>query len=1046
MNVKLFSERFRKNIFLFSMFFIFIVSAQAQKKVTGIVASGGLPLPGANVAAKGSSVSSSTDIDGNFTIEVPSGVTKLVVSYIGYTTTEVAITDGVMKIEVAEESNKLEEVVINVGYGTQKKSVVTGAISRITAKDLEKVTNGGVEQALQGRVAGVTIGMNSGQPGARSTVRVRGTTTLNGGNEPLWVIDGIVVDSGALGAINQSDIESIEVLKDAASAAIYGTRAASGVILITTKKGKTGKLSVSYNGFTGTSSPERTLKLLNATQYGALMNERYINGGGVPSGLPYSDLASLGKGTDWQKAVFNDNARRYLHEISLSGGNEVSSFYLSFGSQHQEGIVMPQISQYQKQNIRLNSTHKVKDWLTIGQTIGYTYQKTLGIGNTNSEYGGPLSSAINLDPTTPLVETDPVLANGIAYSNPYVIRDRNGNPYGISSVVGQEMTNPLAYAQTRLGQYNWSHDFIANAFIEARPIPGLKLKSTIGAKMAFWGGQGFTPLYYLSSTVNNVTLNNISRVENRALNWTFENTATYQRSIGDHNFTVLLGQGAYKDNQFYTTTSATHFGLPTNLYNEASFNLPVTLDNQKGYAYDTPVHVTNSLFARLTYDYKEKYLFSGLIRRDGSSRFGDNFSFGSFPSASFGWVLTKEDFWKENKIVNTLKFRYSYGVTGNDNIDNFSYVSLIQGNRNYSFGSSGTVTQGFSPARISNPDLKWEQTTQNNFGFDSQLFNDFNFSFDWYQKKSTGILREDPIPGYVGAELPPLANIADMNNTGLEFELSYRKKINNLNFSATATFATNKNEVINLGNNVDFYTGTGYQSMGPITRTQVGQPYNSFYGFQTAGIFQNQAEINAYTNSGGGLIQPNAVPGDFRWKDNNSDGTITDADKAFLGSGLPKYNFSFTLNFDYKNFDLMIFAQGAGGNKIFQGLRRLDVANANYSTEALSRWTGEGTSNSFPRLSTSDTNGNFTNMSDFYLEDGTYLRFKVVQFGYALPKSIIEKIGFQKIRLYVSGENLLTLTKYTGYDPEIGGGDNFGVDRGYYPQARSFMFGANFQF
>lgn len=1047
MNVKLFSERNRKKILLFSMFFIFIVSAQAQKTVTGIVTDGNLPLPGANVEAKGTSASTTTDFDGKFSLNVPAGATNLVVSFIGYAKKEVAITDGVINVTLTEESNKLEEVVINVGYGTQKKSVVTGAISRVTAKDIENIPNGGVETALQGRVAGITIGMNSGQPGARSTVRVRGTTTLTaGGNDPLWVVDGIVLDPGALGAINQSDIESVEVLKDAASAAIYGTQAAAGVILITTKKGKSGKLTVSYNGYTGVSAPARTLDLLNATQYGALMNERYVNGGGSPGSIPYPNLSTLGKGTDWQKAIFNDSARRYLHEFSLSGGNEVSNFFLSFGSQYQEGIVLPQISNYQKQNIRLNSTHKVKDWLTVGQNVGFTYQKTLGIGNTNSEYGGPLSSAINLDPITPLVETDPVLANGITYSNPYVIRDQNGNPYGISSVVGQEMTNPLAYAQTRLGQYNWSDDIYGNAYAEVKPMKGLRIKSTIGAKMAFWGGEGFTPLYYLSPTVNNTTLNNISRIENRNLNWTFENTITYEKAINNHNFSILLGQGAYKNNQFYKVTSATHFGLQTNDYQEASFNLPVTQENQKGYAIDYKPNMTNSLFARVTYDYKEKYLFSGLLRRDGSSKFGENYPYGNFPSLSAGWVLTKEDFWKQNNILNTFKLRASYGVTGNSRIPDFLYVSIVGGGRNYSFGTNGTVIQGSSPDRISNPDLKWEETTQTNIGFDSRLFNDFTFTFDWFKKKTSGILRENPIPGYVGAEAAPFANIADMNNSGFEFELGYKKKIGEVNVSANASFATLKNEVTNLGNNVDHFSGVGFQSMGPVTRTQVGQAYNSFYGYQTAGIFQNQAEINAYTNSSGGLIQPSAVPGDFRWVDSNGDGTITEDDKKFLGNGLPKVTFGFTLNLDYKNFDLMVFMQGAAGNKIFQGLRRLDVANANYSTEALSRWTGEGTSNSFPRLTSNDTNGNFTNMSDFYLEDGDYLRFKVVQLGYSLPKSVIDKIGFQKVRLYITGENLLTLTKYTGFDPEIGGDDNFGVDRGFYAQARSFMFGANIQF
>ncbi len=1043
MNLKLFSERFRRNVFLMSMFFVFIVSAQAQKTVNGTVNSGGLPLPGANVAAKGASVETSTDIDGKFTLKVPQNVTQLVVSYVGYTTKEVTITDGNMIIELTEQSNALEEVVINVGYGTQKKSVVTGAISKVTAKDLENVPNGRVEQALQGRTAGVTIAMNAGQPGAGSTVRVRGITTLND-NNPLWVIDGVAVDPGALGALNQSDIESIEVLKDAASAAIYGAQSAAGVILVTTKKGKSGKLTVNYNGFEGISSPERTLNLLNATQYGAIMNERYINGGGTGS-VPYPDLGSLGKGTDWQKAIFSDSARRYLHEISMSGGGDVSNFYFSFGTQSQEGIVMPEISSYNKKNIRLNSTHKVKDWLTVGQTIGYTHQKSIGIGNTNSEYGGPLASAINLDPTTPIVETDPILANGIAYSNPYVIRDANGNPYGISSVVGQEMTNPIAYAKTRGGQYNWSDDFIGNVFAEIKLMKDLKLRSTLGAKLAYWGGQGFTPLFYLSPTVNNTTLNNLSRIENRAFNWNTENTLTYSKKINDHNFTVLLGQGAYKNNEFFKVTSATHFGLSTNNYYEASFNDgTVTQDNKVGYAYDVPAVITTSLFGRVTYDYKEKYLFSGLIRRDGSSQFGPDNKYGTFPSLSLGWVPTKEEFWKENKILNTLKLRFSYGVTGNSRIPNFAYQAIIEGGRNYTFGNSGVVTSGSTPGRIANPELKWEETTQTNIGFDAKLLNDFTFTFDWYKKKTSGILLDPELPGYIGNEAPPFQNIGEMDNSGLEFELGYKKRINDFNLSVNANLATIKNEVNYLGP-VPYYNGPGFQSMGPVTRTQVGQAFNSFYGYQTAGVFQNQEEINAYTNASGGLIQPNAVPGDFKWKDINGDGSITADDKKFLGSPLPKMTFGFTVNMDYKGFDMMIFAQGAAGNKIFQGLRRLDIANANYSTEVLSRWNGEGTSNSFPRISTNDTNGNFTNMSDFYLEDGDYLRFKVVQLGYTLPSTIVNKVGLQKVRLYITAENLLTLTKYTGYDPEIGG-DVFGIDRGYYPQARSFMFGANLQF
>ncbi|WP_333599711.1 SusC/RagA family TonB-linked outer membrane protein [Flavobacterium sp.] len=1015
--------------------------------MTGIVSSGGLPLPSANVVVKGTTVQTSTDIDGKFSLNAPSNATKLVVSFIGYATKEVTITDGEMKIELAEEGNNLEEVVINVGYGTQKKSVVTGSISKITAKDLEKVPNGRIETALQGRTSGVTIAMNSGQPGSAATVRVRGITTFDGkgGNNPIWVVDGIIVDSGGIGAINQSDIESLEVLKDAASLAIYGSRSASGVILITTKKGKKGKMTVSYNGFTGTSAPERTLDLLNATEYGALMNERYVNGGGTGD-VPYPDLGALGKGTDWQKAIFNNSAKRFSHEISISGGNDVSNFYLSFGSQYQEGIVMTQISQYEKKNFRLNSNHKIKEWLNVGQTIGYTHQKNIGLGNTNSEYGGPLSSAINLDPTTPLVETDPILANGIAYNSPYVIRDGNGNPYGISNVVGQEMTNPLAYAQTRLGQFGWSDDFVGNVFAEIEPIKNLKIKSTLGSKLAYWGAEGFTPMFYLSATVNNTVLNNITRRNNKSFSWNIENTATYSRKYNEHSFSLLIGQGAYKENQIYTETSVTHSGLSTNDYNLASFNDPtVTQAHKLGYTFNGTPHILTSLFTRLTYDFKEKYLFTGTVRRDGSSRFGANKKYGVFPAFSAGWVISKEEFWKQNDYVDNLKLRFGYGVTGNDAIGDFGYLANIDGGRNYTLGDGTSVTPGSSPGRISNPDLQWEETTQTNFGFETKLFRDFNLTFDIYKKKTTGILRENPIPGYVGAEAPPYANIADMNNSGIEIELGYKHKFNDFNFSANANMSTLKNEVTYLGNNVTYFTGDGFQSMGPITRTEVGHAYSNFYGYQTAGVFQNQAEINAYTNSSGGLIQPNAVPGDFRWKDNNGDGTITADDKTFLGSPLPKLTFGFTINMDYKGFDFMAFAQGVSGNKIFQGLRRLDIANANYQTEALGRWNGEGTSNSYPRLTNNDTNGNFSNMSDFYLENGDYLRLKVVQFGYSLPSSVINKVGIQKVRLYVTAENLLTLTKYTGYDPEIGG-DVFGIDRGYYPQARSFLFGASLQF
>lgn len=1022
---------------------LFSVYSQAQDiTVNGkVYDENGLPIPGVSILIKGNLKATASDFDGNYQIKAALKGT-LEFSYVGYKTVQEPI-NGRNRIDVKLKptTETLQEVVV-VGYGTQKKSVVTGAISSVRAKDLEKVPNGRIEQALQGRVSGVTIAASSGQPGSSSTIRIRGVTTFgDGGNNPLWVVDGVVVDAGGIGFLNQSDIESIEVLKDAASAAIYGTRAATGVILVTTKKGKSGKISVNYNGFTGISSPEKTLNLLNATQYGALLNEKSVAAGG--SAL-FPNLAALGFGTDWQKAIFNTNAFRYSHELSISGGSDVSNFYASFGIQDQEGIVSTEISNYTKKNFRLNSTHKLSKVFTFGQTFGFSRQKTVGIGNTNSEFGGPLSSAINLDPTTPLIETDPVKVNAAPYITNPVIRDANGNPYGISSIVGQEMTNPLAYAKTRLGGYGMSDDIVGNAYLEAAITKHIKVRSTVGGKLSSWGGQGFTPVFYLSAT-SNVLKNSYSKNENKSFAWNVENILTYANQFGSHNLTVLFGQGSYVDN-IGGGSGSTLFGLPISDYRDASFNFDIPQSDRSSGTYDLVEHKLTSLFSRVNYDFKEKYLFTGIIRRDGSSRFGANNKFGVFPSFNLGWVVTKEDFWKESNVLNTLKIRGGYGVVGNDAIPNFRYLSLVAGGYNYSFGNTGAITTGYANLTLDNPDLRWEETSQTNIGFESKFFTNVNLTVDLYKKTTSGILRPINIPGYVGVASNPTGNVADMDNKGIEVELGYKKAFGDFNFSANGNVAYLENKVTYVASDSNYLVGdASFQAMGAVTRTQVGQSYNSFYGFRTAGIFQNQAEIDAYKNSSDGLIQPNARPGDFRWVDTDGNGSIGDNDKQFLGSNIPKYTFGLTLNLDYKNFDFMVFTQGAAGNKIFQGLRRLDVGNANYQTIALNRWTGEGTSNDFPRLTNNDTNGNFGKMSDFYLENGDYLRLKLVQLGYTLPTDAVSKIGASKVRFYVTAENLLTLTKYTGYDPEIGGGV-FGIDKGIYPQARTFMLGANLQF
>ena len=1016
----------------------------SQRVITGIVTDTKTndPLIGANILIKGTNDGTITDVDGSYSLALPSGSDVLVFSYTGYTEQEVKVgTENVVNVSLSEGS-LLDEIVV-VGYGIQKKSVVTGSIASLKTKDLENVPSARVEQALQGRVSGVTIAQNSGQPGSPSTIRIRGVTTFdNAGNNPLWVIDGVVVDAGGLGYLNQNDIESIEVLKDAASAAIYGTRAATGVILVTTKKGKEGKFNVSYNGFTGTSAPSKVLSLLNASQYAALLNERSVAGGG---NLVFPSI-NQGVGTDWQKQIFNYGAKRYSHELSVSGGSEKSTFYVSAGFQDLEGIVASDISTYNRKSIRLNSTHKISKIFTFGQTLGYAHTKDSGIGSTD-EYGGVLSSAINLDPTTPLVVSDPALANAAPYSSNPVLRDSQGNPYGISSLVGQEMRNPTAYIQTRLGNYNWADDIVGNAFLEAAVTSNIKLRSTIGAKRAYWGNISWSPRHYLSAT-SSALQNSYGKAENKVFNWNIENTITYDKAFGNHQFTLLLGQGAYHNNNG-GGVALTMFNLPIDSYKTASFNFDVPQSSISSDPWDFEEHKVTSLFTRLNYNFNEKYLFTGIIRRDGSSRFGENNRYGIFPSVSVGWVVSNEDFWNQNGIFSRLKIKGGYGVVGNDQIRNFSYVSTVAGGVNYQFGNRELITTGYANTAPDNPDLKWEETSQANIGLDAELFNNLTVGLDLYRKLTTGILRPVPIPGYVGAGGNPSGNVADMQNRGIELELGYKKSLGDLNIGLNGSISYLENKVtrISADTAVKFVVqGQGtFQSMGDVTRIVVGQSINAFYGYQTNGIFQNAAEIAAYKGANGEILQPNASPGDFKWVDNNSDGKITEDDRTVLGSNLPKYTFGLTLNLDYKSFDMMIFAQGAAGNKIFQGLRRLDIGNANYQTEALSRWHGEGTSNTFPRLTTSDINGNFTRMSDFYLEDGAYTRLKLVQIGYTIPTSLTNRISANKLRLYATAENLLTFTKYTGYDPEIGGGV-FGIDKGFYPQARSFIVGAQLQF
>ncbi len=1025
------------------MLLILFFSANAiaqQIEVSGIVTtkSDGIPLPGVSVQIQGTKIGVATDQNGKFNINVPKTGTVLMFSQIGMVSQAFTVNNNQpIKIALIEQASDLGEVVV-IGYGTQKKSVVTGAISKIKASDLENMPVTRIEQSLQGRTAGLTITSSSGQPGDGATLRIRGTTSINN-SEALYIVDGVQI-GGGIDYLNQADIESIEVLKDAASAAIYGSRAANGVVMVTTKKGsRSGNMNVNYNTYFGTQAPARRLDLLNATQYATLYNEAEFAANPNVTNPRFPNPSQYGEGTDWQSAIFNDNAKIQNHELSISGGNEKSIYYSSFGYFDQDGIVATNNSKYKRFTARFNSEHQLTKAIKFGQTIGYTRTNSVGVG-TNSEYGSPLNRAINIDPITPIIETDPAKFNLPIYKNNPVVRNSEGFPYGISEYAQSEILNPLAALAVAQGR-GWSDKIVGNAFVEVEIIKGLKLRSQAGVDLAFYGGEGFTPIYFLNS-INQTTLTSYNRNINKGLFWSLENTISYAKQLNKHDFNILLGYSAQKNRG--ETQGGTKEGIPVNNIKDASLQFPVARINDVFYGGEY-LNTLNSTFARLTYNFDEKYLFTGIVRRDGSSRFGPSNKYGLFPSGSIGWIASRENFFPKNNVLSFLKFRGSYGITGNDNIGDFRYLSTVSGGRNYTLGTSAGLNNGVSPDALSNPALRWEETSSTNIGLDATIFNNFTVTADWYNKKTSGMLLQIAVPGYVG-NAGPIGNIADLSNKGFELELGYNKKIGEFSMRIAANGSLIKNNIDFLGDDKEFLGG---QTVTPqnleVTRTQVGHAIGSFYGYRSEGLFQNQSEINDYKNSSGILIQPNAKPGDIKFRDLNGDGLISDSDREIIGDPTPDFTYGLTFNASFRGFDFMVLGQGIAGNQIFNAIRRFDLPTSNYTTDILNRWTGEGTSNITPRLTLQDDNKNYSRVSSLFIEDGSYFRIKTMQIGYNLPLSTVQKIGLNKIRFYIMANNLVTFTKYTGYDPEIGGG-SFGVDRGFYPQARTFFAGLNIGF
>ena len=1053
----------KKVLFLF-LFSLFAFGSYAQEIIlSGVVTSAenGEPLPGVSVVVRGTTIGTVTDTNGNYQLQVNPDAT-LQFSFIGMQSRDVPVS-GRTKIDVALESAAfdVDEIVV-IGYGVQKKSVVTAAISSVSSDDLAQTKPSRIEDVLKGKVSGVQITQSSGQPGSDSKVRIRGIGTINN-SEPLYIVDGMAV-GGGISYLNPSDIESVEILKDAASAAVYGARAANGVILVTTKSGTRGTANINYDFSYGWQNPWKKKSVLDATEYMVIMNEALLNDGNAPR-YSQQEIANAGRGTDWQDETFNYDAPVVNHQVSIDGGSERGSYFLSFGYYNQEGIVGGNFdkSNYERYSIRLNNTYELFGYdrlllrnMQVGINAGYSRVLSTGI-ETNTEYGSVLGSALTFNPIVPVYAIDP---GSVLERYPTAVTDKNGNVFSIPPSGFQEIANPVGMLHAPTSNSNNEDKFVSSFWAELELIEGLRYRSSYGVDLAFWGSDGYEFPHFLATQGKHLTRSHVYSNMHRGFTWQVENTLTFNKTFDDkHNLNILLGQSAeeYTLRQLY----GDDYDLLEYNPDKAVIDYAIADRADERVAGGTGGFSSQTLasyFGRIDYNYDERYIMQATVRRDGASSFGPNNKWAVFPSVSVGWNIMNEAFMEERaNWLSYLKLRASWGMNGNHRIALFGYTSLMNGNQNYYFGSGdhSTMQYGSSPARISNPDLKWEESTQINFGIDAGFFkNAVMLGVDYFEKETNGMLMAQPIPNYVGKGAP-LANAGDMKNSGLELSLSYKGNLGDLNYNVSANATYLENVLINMGNESGeaIYESAGASGVGDFVKGKNGEVFPYFYGFRTNGIIQNQAEADQYNATYGEKAQP----GDVRFVDiagavdaNGNeipDGLITDADRTKIGKGMPDWTYGFTLGADWKGFDVNIFFQGSYGNDIFDFSQRGDVPAMNRPGWILDRWIGEGTSNHIPRVTNQNVNRNWRS-SDLYIKDGSYLRLKNIQLGYTLPESLIDREIVKRFRVFVSAENLLTFTKYDGFDPEIasGGYTTIGIDRGIYPQARTVSVGANITF
>ena len=1003
--------------------FIITMTAFGQNvNVSGTVteASSGQPLPGVNVILKNTAKGASTDFDGNFTLnDVPLN-SVIVISYLGFVTQEITIKNNQpLSISLQEDAESLDEVVV-IGYGTQTKKEVTGAVSVISSETVETLKPTRIEQALQGQVAGVNIVSNSGSPGASSTISIRGVST-NGANQPLILVDGTVVED--LSVINPNDIETMNILKDA-TAGIYGVRAANGVILITTKSGrKSMPLTVEVNSYGGVQETTRQIPMLNATEYALLVNEAYAANG---EPIPNPNVSGLGQGTDWQEQVFQ-KAPILSNAITLKGGGEKSTY--AFGSSFltQDGIVGGNKSNFTRLTKRLSySLDFLENFkLNTGITWTHTTRKTL----PETGIGSVLFNAVNMAPT-------------------YGVSDAGTN-------LGFEVVNPLKQINNTYnrglvdklnGNINLSYDFLEHFTAQASyQFNYAKVKGWSFAPYVDYGIKGTVDKVFDLLPNENSDNNTVYESEAHYRDYTFDAFVKYENSFNDtHNINVLLGTSVFKTTGDFE--SFTGYGIRDNYIGNANVEDAIRIQNNNPNGNDLSFDSRLlSYFARLQYDFKGKYLLSAVVRRDGSTKFGPENKFGIFPSGSIGWIASDEAFLEDSNFIDFLKLRVSYGILGNDRIGDYGYVSVLDGEGTYVFDN--TLYFGAAAGRIGNPEIRWEKQKTFDIGLDMRFWdNKLDVTIDYFEKRTEDLLVQPDASGIIGVSAPgaspPIINAGIVENKGLEFAIGYSETISdNFKFNLKYNITAIDNNVVSVSQEGGFVPGGNFGiGQEAPSRMEAGQPIGYFRGFRTNGIFQNQDQIDSSP-----ILNSNTQPGDLIFVDINNDGVIDDLDKTNIGDPIPDATMGLNISFDLYNFDFGAYAFASVGNDIVRNYER-NLPLTNRTIQYLNRWTGEGTSNSFPRVTNGATNN--TLFSDFYVEDGSFVRLQNVQLGYTIAGDTAEKWGIDKLRFYVSASNLFTLTEYTGYDPTTSNGAPIGggIDYGFYPNPRTYLVGMNLKF